>query len=209
VDVGGTAGLRRELITVPARFTHRGGTTWLREPTAGHRATPPTTTAPPRLIQAPQTARPTETPPWARGSPAHPARQPGSCRALHPQTTPCKDHVFASGGPPITTRESGPEQTCPGRNSRCGSCPNKPTSSPARPASWSTTATATPGNARVYRSAATAHHNRGLAPLLSGLGHVRELSTAGRRRPGHRSARRRRQWCRWRWCAGRRVPSAG
>ena len=41
--------------------------------------------------------------------------------------------------------------------------PNKPTSSPARPASWSTTDTATPANAQVYRSAATARHNPGAA----------------------------------------------
>ena len=39
--------------------------------------------------------------------------------------------------------------------------PNKPMSSAARPASWSSTVTATPGNAQGCRSAATARHNRG------------------------------------------------
>ncbi len=48
-----------------------------------------------------------------------------------------------------------------GEDSRCGSCRNRLTSSPARPVSWSSTVTATPANAQACRSAGTARHNRG------------------------------------------------
>ena len=52
-----------------------------------------------------------------------------------------------------------PGRTCPGRSSRCGSCRNRLTSSPARDASSATTDTATPANAEACRSAATVPHD--------------------------------------------------
>jgi len=58
------------------------------------------------------------------------------------------------------------------------SCRNKPTSSPARPVSSSTTDTATPANAQACRSAATARHNRTSPPQAAsaaGVHHFSEL----------------------------------
>ncbi len=69
-----------------------------------------------------------------------------------------------------------PVRTCPGRNSRCGSCrTSRQVHLLNQPVSSSTTATATPANAKACRSAATARRNRGprvtRTGTLAGLAH--------------------------------------